>query len=110
MEIGMRMGGPNMMQTGLQSLVVLLLVQAVGGQDLAGVLTALQGQAGEVLVKGDAVGCLADFTWMTITLDRRLHKRTQILLNPTYPYPYITPSSPQRKSNNVTNELILCEV
>ena len=56
----MKMGGQNMMRTGLQSLFVLLLVvqavQYVGGQDLSGVLSALQGQAGEVLVKGDAVG------------------------------------------------------
>ena len=50
--------GQNMIQTGLQSLFVLLLVlvQCAGGQDLAGVLSALQGQAGEVLVKGDSVG------------------------------------------------------
>ena len=64
--------GQNMMQTGLQRLLVLLLVpvQYVGGQDLAGVLSALQGQAGEVLVKGDSVGYLIDFNWMKITLDR----------------------------------------
>ena len=50
--------GQNMTQTGLQSLFVLILVvvQYAGGQDLAGVLSALQGQAGEVLVKGDSVG------------------------------------------------------
>ena len=55
--LGMAMG-QNMMQTGLQSLFVLLLVlvQSAGGQDFAGVLSALQGQAGEVLVKGDSVG------------------------------------------------------
>ena len=29
-----------------------------GNQGLAVVLSALQGQAGEVLVKGDAVGCI----------------------------------------------------
>ena len=45
-----------MLATGLQnSLFLILLVQCVGGQDLAGVLSALQGQAGEVLVKGDPV-------------------------------------------------------
>ena len=62
--------GQNVIQTGLQSLFVLLLVpvQHVGGQDLAGVLSALQGQAGEVLVKGDSVGCLIAFKWMNITL------------------------------------------
>ena len=61
----------NMIQTGLQSLFVLLLVpvQHVGGQDLAGVLGALQGQAGEVLVKGDSVGCFIAFNWIKITLD-----------------------------------------
>ena len=55
--LGMKMG-QNMTQTGLQSLLVLILVavQYAGGQDLAGVLSALQGQAGEVLVKGDSVG------------------------------------------------------
>ena len=55
--LGMKMG-QNMTQTGLQSLFVLILVavQYAGGQDLAGVLSALQGQAGEVLVKGDSVG------------------------------------------------------
>ena len=54
--LGMAMG-QNVIQTGLQSLFVLLLaVQHAGGQDLAGVLSALQGQAGEVLVKGDSVG------------------------------------------------------
>ena len=55
--------GQNMIQTGLQSLFVLLLVpvQHVGGQDLAGVLSTLQGQAGEVLVKGDSVGCLIHY-------------------------------------------------
>ena len=64
--------GQNMTQTGLQSLFVLLLVavQYVGGQDLAGVLSALQGQAGEVLVKGDSVGWLIASEWMKITLDR----------------------------------------
>ena len=64
--------GQNMMQTGLQRLLVLLLVpvQYVGGQDLAGVLSALQGQAGEVLVKGDSVGCFIDFNWIKITLNR----------------------------------------
>ena len=62
--------GQNMIQTGLQSLFVLLLVpvQHVGGQDLAGVLDSLQGQAGEVLVKGDSVGCLIAFNWINITL------------------------------------------
>ena len=62
----------NMIQTGLQSLFVLLLVpvQHVGGQDLAGVLGALQGQAGEVLVKGDSVGCFIAFNWIKITLDQ----------------------------------------
>ena len=45
-----------MLATGLQnSLFLILLVQCAGGQDLAGVLSALQGQAGEVLVKGDPV-------------------------------------------------------
>ena len=45
-----------MLATGLQnSLFLILLVQCAGGQDLAGVLSALQGQAGEVLVKGDQV-------------------------------------------------------
>ena len=60
--IGMKIGG-KMMQTGLQSLFVLLLVlvQYVAGQDLAGVLSALQGQAGEVLVKGDSVGLRVRF-------------------------------------------------
>ena len=54
--LGMAMG-QNVIQTGLQSLFVLLLaVQHASGQDLAGVLSALQGQAGEVLVKGDSVG------------------------------------------------------
>ena len=54
--LGMAMG-QNIIQTGLQSLFVLLLaVQHASGQDLAGVLSALQGQAGEVLVKGDSVG------------------------------------------------------
>ena len=45
-----------MLATGLQnSLFLILLVQCAGGQDLAGVLSALQGQAGEVLVKEDPV-------------------------------------------------------
>ena len=45
-----------MLATGLQnSLFLILLVQCAGGQDLAGVLSALQGQAGEVLVKGAPV-------------------------------------------------------
>ena len=51
--------GQNMVQTGLRSIFMLLLLVAhcVGGQGLDGVLSALQAQAGEVLVKGDTVCC-----------------------------------------------------
>ena len=50
--------GQNMVQTGLRSIFMLLLVaHCVGGQGLDGVLSALQAQAGEVLVKGDTVCC-----------------------------------------------------
>ena len=45
-----------MLATGLQnSLFLILLVRCAWCQDLAGMLSALQGQAGEVLVKGDPV-------------------------------------------------------
>ena len=48
--------GQNMVQTGLRSIfILLLLAHCVGGQGLNGVLSALQAQAGEVLVKGDTV-------------------------------------------------------
>merc|ERR1712130_458002 len=76
------MGGQNMMRTGLQSLFVLLLVvqavQFVAGQDLSGVLSALQGQAGEVLVKGDA-----DYESRRLVMNAACTDEPAVIVRPT---------------------------
>merc|ERR1712110_11103 len=70
----------NMIQTGLQSLFVLLLVpvQHVGGQDLAGVLGVLQGQAGEVLVKGDS-----DYESRRLVMNAACTDEPAVIVRPT---------------------------
>jgi len=68
-----------MMQTGLQSLFVLLLaVQHAGGQNLAGVLSALQGQAGEVLVKGDS-----DYESRRLVMNAACTDEPAVIVRPT---------------------------
>jgi len=68
-----------MLATGLQnSLFLILLVQCAGGQDLAGVLSALQGQAGEVLVKGDP-----DYESRRLVMNAACSDEPAVIVRPT---------------------------